>query len=455
MKWLEKNLKGVFLVKLINLEIKNHKVLRDFYLEFKDTSSHINYIIGNNGSGKSTIFEVLLDIFKCVILTEKASFDFKLEYSIYDKQVSIYGLTSQKLNFSNGFSIEHDLPRNIVIYYSGISKTIDTICEPIENQFVSKIKKSFFIPRVLFNIKNRHFDYILIALLSQESIESLTVNSDVSPVNVLGLLKDKTNIVSLNSLSITIHEKNNLQGVTREFFEKLNGCATNINKINSREKELVFNNEALRDFRSQLGLDRDVLKAFDILYFADVIVAMDLQLNMEYGDIGNLTQAVINASQLSEGEKQTCIIIGISEFFGYKETLYLFDEPDSFLHPSWQLDFNSRLLELNTTQHFLITTHSPTLISRVRKENVFLIDKGNIIETPHTFGRDFSSIIEEVMGVDEKNPITAPLFDEFYELIEYEKFKEAEEILLKLTEYMGSEDKQIFRARSILEYERN
>jgi ABC-type multidrug transport system ATPase subunit len=441
-------------VKLIKLKVYNHKALNNFELDFTNTSSNINYIIGNNGSGKSTIFEVILEIFKAIILQEKIGFSFELTYKINNKEVFISGENSKKIVLSDNFSFESDLPHSIVIYYSGISRKIDDICLAIEDDFVATIKKSYFKPRVLFNVKDRHFYYILAALLSQEPFEWLAVNSEDNPVGLLGVLRDKTNIESLSLLSLVIEKKSNLLGVTKEFLEKLESCANDIIVLKGKQIKLNFDNNALRSFRSEVGLDRDVLKALDILYFAGIIVDIDISLNMEYGDINNPIKQVINANELSEGEKQTCIILGVSEFFGYKETLYLFDEPDSYLHPSWQLDFNSRLVELSTKQYFLVTTHSPTLISRVKKENVFLIDKGQIIQTPHTFGRDFTEILEDVMGVTEKNPITSPLFDKFYELVDNEEYLGAEKILKELTNYMGTEDKQIFRARSILEYER-
>ncbi|WP_181233403.1 AAA family ATPase [Enhygromyxa salina] len=62
--------------------------------------------------------------------------------------------------------------------------------------------------------------------------------------------------------------------------------------------------------------------------------------------------------------------------------LVLVDELDLFLHPDWQADFIDALSQTFPNLQFVATTHSPLLISRLRPEQVVLLDwdeEGDII----------------------------------------------------------------------------
>lgn len=442
-------------MKIINLKIKEYKNLKNLDLSFEKTTSNINYIIGRNGSGKSNLIEAITLIFKCTVLNINPSFSYEMTYEIKNngdrKRVVLKGEKDKKLEYPAGYESKSFLPHSVVTYYAGIDNKYKKLISEIESKFIGDLKQAQFEPRILFNLEFRHFNSILISLLAAPNLDDKYILESSRKT-----LTSKCNIKEIEKIEFEIEEIPNLKGDPKTFFKAFFDCALEVKK----EKDMtiiIYDQKTLFTFRELVGVERDVLKVLDILYFANVIKNTVVTLKMSYS-LGEKTDAIpkpIDSLSLSEGERQFITMLGISEFFGYKETLYLLDEPDTFLHPGWQFEFDSQLTELNSKQHFIVVTHSPALISRVKKENVFLIDKGKMIDTRHTFGRDFSSILEDVMGVEDRNPITAPMFDKFYELLEKENFTEAEEILKQLTEYMGSEDKQVFRARSILEYERD
>ena len=85
-------------------------------------------------------------------------------------------------------------------------------------------------------------------------------------------------------------------------------------------------------------------------------------------------------SNLSHGEK-TFYSQFISIFHKIynnksKNHLLLFDEPDLSLHPEWQRQYIDELvkvvqkLDKNIKLHFLVTSHSPFLLSDIPKENI-------------------------------------------------------------------------------------
>lgn len=74
------------------------------------------------------------------------------------------------------------------------------------------------------------------------------------------------------------------------------------------------------------------------------------------------------------------------------EGVVLIDEIDLHLHPQWQRSVIPSLTQTFPNCQFTVTTHSPQVLSEVKKENVFIIENYQIVEnTPHTYGKDSNS----------------------------------------------------------------
>jgi predicted ATPase len=163
---------------------------------------------------------------------------------------------------------------------------------------------------------------------------------------------------------------------------------------------------------------------------------------------------------LSEGEQQAIIIRGLIELVNNENTLFLFDEPDTYLHPSWQRNFIesindlSKNAEYNNSQ-FLITTHSPQLLSNADPANcdVQIMEDGEIVKvTPKYYGRDISTILYEMMGVERRNKKVAKLLSVLFNTIEEEDLENSKIEYGKLIEILGEDDPAMVRAKSQLDY---
>ncbi len=66
------------------------------------------------------------------------------------------------------------------------------------------------------------------------------------------------------------------------------------------------------------------------------------------------------------------------------EGLVLIDEIDLYLHPSWQVGLVQALRETFPRMQFVVTTHSPILLTAFRREEVVVLDfdeRGNVVRT--------------------------------------------------------------------------
>jgi predicted ATP-binding protein involved in virulence len=134
--------------------------------------------------------------------------------------------------------------------------------------------------------------------------------------------------------------------------------------------------------------------------------------------------------------------------------IILIDEIETHLHPSWQRRVVPALARAFPNSQFIITTHSPQVLSEVRPECVYLLrhEEGElrVLRPDASFGRDSNRILEDIMGVDERpSEIKQKLSDYFY-LIDQGKMDEARSLRQELELLIGSDEPEFTRADAIL-----
>lgn len=132
---------------------------------------------------------------------------------------------------------------------------------------------------------------------------------------------------------------------------------------------------------------------------------------------------------LSDGEAQLMQVLAASTIFGLGQSLFLFDEPETHLNPSWRTYFHTYLekaLNLNDggteDSQIFLSTHSPFMISSLKKENVFFFERNHngLIDLKHvneeTYGASFDVIIKRYFGL--RSLISHSVIDEIREQLE-------------------------------------
>jgi len=106
--------------------------------------------------------------------------------------------------------------------------------------------------------------------------------------------------------------------------------------------------------------------------------------------------------------------------FGTWPSIVLIDEVDLHLHPRWQQMVLSQLQRIFRTTQFIVTTHSPQVLSTVRRENIRVLGQ-NSADMPlaTTYGQPSGDVMHSVMLVDPQPSITEkPQLDELTELVD-------------------------------------
>ncbi|WP_055446248.1 AAA family ATPase [Lacinutrix mariniflava] len=497
---------------LKKLHIADYKILKDFTIQFPyDFKQYISVLIGTNGSGKSTILEAIAQIFSSVLLNKKAEFGFELEYSVrheqmieetsttsefqntylsaklsankkgdtiqietFDKDGKTFNkidiLEKDKMVFVSGKTAYSYLPDNIVIYYSGLSEIMQELVEP-HNEIISTAyrKNNTLANRDFFYFEPDHFGIILTSLLSFEYGD------------IPGFLLSKAKIEGVQSIQIRLHKPEwandsiqnfwGAKGEVRNFLDYLNeNSASAEDLVNSTNSKSVGNivieslqdesiiitiitQERLFEIRNHLIEER---KLFEILN----ILLADGMLNDITFSLIKVGEERQNFGTLSEGEQQIIIIKGLTELLSEKNSLFLLDEPDTYLHPKWQRQFiteieNTTNPSTNSENSYVIATHSPQLLSNAKSELNFvkIIEEGALIEnTPKYYGREINTILYELMGVEERNKLVRGKISDLYTLIAEEDIEEAESSLKDLQDLIGKDDPELKRAEIQITY---
>jgi predicted ATPase len=75
-------------------------------------------------------------------------------------------------------------------------------------------------------------------------------------------------------------------------------------------------------------------------------------------------------SELSSGEKQLLILFSEALLQERKEFIYIADEPELSLHVNWQEQLTRNLLKINPNAQVIFATHSPDIVSQFGKNTI-------------------------------------------------------------------------------------
>jgi predicted ATP-binding protein involved in virulence len=113
--------------------------------------------------------------------------------------------------------------------------------------------------------------------------------------------------------------------------------------------------------------------------------------------------------------------------------IVLIDEVDMHLHPKWQQTVLTDLTTAFPKIQFIVTTHSPQVLSTVRRDQIRILGD-NEVNTPstHSFGEDSSVLLAELMNVSPLPPL--PIVEkrkEYQRLIENREYESSRARQLK------------------------
>jgi len=129
----------------------------------------------------------------------------------------------------------------------------------------------------------------------------------------------------------------------------------------------------------------------------------------------------LNVSQLSDGEKIYMALVGdlcrrltlanpTLDDPLQGEGIVLIDELDLHLHPQWQTEIATKLCETFPNIQFIVTTHSPLVITNVQSSQLRILSSTdgnvNVLRSAGSYALPVSVILKDVMGITNELPYT-------------------------------------------------
>lgn len=132
----------------------------------------------------------------------------------------------------------------------------------------------------------------------------------------------------------------------------------------------------------------------------------------------------------------------------------LIDEIDMHLHPKWQWKIIGALRDTFPKIQFIMTTHSPIIISSCRDVNLIQIDEEQGVHyLPEAYAYSVEDVLElrqESVGAPQELKIQ---YHKFEEALNEENYELAKEIIDQMSEVFGEDNTKVKNAKAELEVE--
>lgn len=487
-------------MKINYFKIDNWYILQDFEITL---DKDLAILIGENGSGKSSLLEAIALIFghlrKYFIEGDKKasfiagyviSFDstvvrnnknYKYEVEIqsidYQDDIDDSGVFNYRLKIDREeFDLKQAniklkeiggfaqlLPDEIVLYYSGNTNRLFELSYYFEKKYrkqITKIDNQYTLKPLSFP-KDIPFLYSSPDLLSMILL-SLLISSKESHQK---FVSEYVGDVDLANVTISInlkkpswaHSGSNLfwgasESIIKEFLLHLDTYSDD--KIYEKNKitftfHSVFPLIDLTKFIISVNEEQFLFKMLRLLHYNELLGDIFI-------DWGNaLENSNIELDRISEGQKQILSTIGLISLMEENNCLILLDEPDTFLHPKWQINFIKQI-NRSLSNQIILTTHSLNMLNHIDSNvsDLLLFSKGKIDLTvpKDNFGKTIAYINYNLMGIEERPRNIQDKIDELFKYLEEEDIDKASDSYSYLLSIIGENDDDMRNAKIELDF---
>ncbi len=342
-----------------------------------DLDSEMNILTGKNGSGKTTMLKLVWYLISGNIghaLREVPFNRVKLVTSEYELTISRKGSRVEKIVIVAG----DDTLELEDAYDDDGDSVVDAISEA--NDFLSNTGSSVFFPtfrrieggfslnpparRLPGRLKPNAVDEALSELSRRMTNVSHTFVSSLATSDIADLLQKRFTDMS--------EQAHILQAdVSKSVIEKIKryrrGQGGEEITYEEESAELVLN--TIQTIIEEMELTRtDILAPFGAI--TNLVQKILGHQNIRVGSrisFGDVAQA-INSDALSAGEKQMLSFLCYNAF--YSQSIIFIDEPELSLHVDWQRELFKVLESQETSNQFLVATHSPFIYAKYPENEI-------------------------------------------------------------------------------------
>ena len=433
-------------MKLKNIKISNYRCFKEAAIDF---DNHTTLIVGKNGAGKSTI----LDAVAVAVSTFLLGIDSGVSRSISkdDARYEFHDLNGT-------IDPQHQFPVSIDSVGDCLDKHDIKWTRSLNSENGNTtIKDARKLTDIAKDAQNR--------IMTGDKSLVLPLISYYGTGRLYAQKKEKKNLKSLTEFKRQVGYVDCMAAESNEKL-MLNWFQTQtLKSLQEQQRTGVIEKSLLLK-----TVETAICRCFERVSGsknAGIIFNLDThRLVLEFENADGSSQKFA-MDEMSDGYKNTLSMIGdiayrmavLNPMLGdrvLEETpgVIMIDEIDLHLHPQWQQTIISDLNTIFPNIQFIVSSHAPAVINSVQKEQIRILDNGNIyIPAAQTYGRDANSILREVMKVSERPTDITQRLGEFYAYMDDKKYEEADKVLTEIEDIVGTTDPDIAAARTSLDLE--
>jgi ABC-type cobalamin/Fe3+-siderophores transport system ATPase subunit len=461
-------------MRLDKVTIDGFKNLKQLEVDF-DERRLTTVLIGQNGAGKSNLIEAITQVFRWVDLRrQEPRFQYRVDYRISGARVSLSNMPGEPAIRVDGQEVKRTefekhmdrwFPDLVFGYYSGGSRRLESLFDSHQRRYYDAIKleddeKVFAkaqAERRLFYCRPIHG---VLALLALFAFPERKVSDE---------LASKLGITGFHSLLAHFREpwfarsKKAAERIPANFW----GAAGPAGRTARQFKQVAFHplaldgnaiddyrdkqqNESqyatflpsrqhLMDFASAFKSESEMFYALEAMDISDLIREMLVWVKRDNDDSGD-----VGFADLSDGERQLLMVLGLIRVSRGKRALFLLDEPDTHLNPHWQHSY-LKLIEDWTgiaadadKCHIILTSHNPLTISALTRDEVRVMHTDGsgavAVDRPYVDpkGLGVSGVLTDIFGMPTTLDLpTQELIDDRNRLARIERLTDVQALTLE------------------------
>ncbi len=482
-------------MKVKRLHLQNYGRFEDLKIDFAPTiekTSNVTVIVGNNGAGKSQILQALATSLSWFVGSLKTgeTIGSKIELNLIknDKsEASIKVITNHQ---------KDSKPDDSKSQFSSVQWQLSEVREgrvrQLGNNFpqLSALLKryrnklthveNFSLPLLVFYpVERTILQYVEADIISHgyDQLKGYYGSLEGASIDFSDFLswfrnaEDIENEVNIHNMELEKYSYNERQeeisneiSQLKKMLEEEDDKNVEINLLKTLLKKHSESIEISNLYMNQIDLSKDLLtRSIPLLATKEAIEDFTSFRNPRIRRQGIPTMIVekdgeeLDVNQLSQGEKSLLALVGdIARRLALLnpsldnplegEGVVMIDEVDLHLHPKWQHDLIDKLVATFPNVQFILTTHSPHVISDRNDILLYSLDDGELTEMPNVYGEDVNTVLTKIFDVPIRDPKAQADFDKVAELIYQKKFESAENYILKLETQMP-ENLELLRCR--------
>jgi len=345
-----------------------------------DFNSDMNIITGRNGSGKTSALKLLWYILSGNILLALKEVPFrKVTLETTDYECTVYRISANTCRVDWKAGDEHSVFEDIE------DEDGDTVinAEDRADELLMRIGSSVFLPTFRrieggFTISDRvnalsraknDIEDSLIALSKKLSNGNHTFVASLSTVDIVTLLVKQ--YTDLSEQYNQLQQKTSQDIIAKIKAYKLDQSDQNQLDAATRTLDQIRQQiESMEASREVIMTPLEAVRALAMKLFKHS--GIKLGRTLSFGDAAK----AVNSDALSAGEKQMLSFIAYNAF--YRDAIVMIDEPELSLHVDWQRQLFPTLLSQQTSNQFIIATHSPFIYSKYPDKEIRIdADRGD------------------------------------------------------------------------------